>query len=259
MGKFFKYLGIVIVVIILIACCIALVNTLYHNQNMEKKEQTITTTQDIKQLKVSSRYHVEIKYGDDYHLVAYTDKNKQPIVESNQDQLTITTPNSWFGKLFSGLRFGNPPDYIELTLPRETQLDNFDYHGQNGLSLPQIFKTQSAKLSAQFGDVTLADLQANNVDISLQFGNVSLKNATLVNLNNSVQFGNVSVKDTKAKSIEGSVQFGNLEVLNQTTLRYDKMKFETQFGNIKLDNLSVPQLTTSAIFGGITKNKVTEQ
>ncbi|KRN03977.1 hypothetical protein FC86_GL000504 [Holzapfeliella floricola DSM 23037 = JCM 16512] len=259
LGKFFKYLGLTALVIILIALAIAVVNTLYHNQNMQKNEQTITATEDIKKLKVSSRYHVDIKYGDGYHLTSYTEKNKQPTVETRNGELAISTPTSWFSKVFSGLRFGNPPDYIELTVPNGIQLDNFDYHGQNGLTLPEQFNSQNVKLSSQFGNIQLTELQASQVDVSLQFGNISFNNTDLNTVKSSVQFGNLSFKDTKVNDLDGSVQFGNIEVKNQLPLIYDRMKFETQFGSVKLDTLEVNKLTTSAVFGGITKDNVTEK
>lgn len=259
LGKFFKCLGTIVLVLILIALAISVVNTLYHDHNMQKNELPVTATQDIKKLTVSSRYHIDIKYGDDFHLISYTDPGSQPIIETSDGELSISASTSWVSEVFSGLRFGNSPDYIELTIPRQVKLDNFDYHGQNGLTLPEQFNSQNVKLSSQFGNIQLTELQASQVDVSLQFGNISFNNTDLNTVKSSVQFGNLSFKDTKVNDLDGSVQFGNIEVKNQLPLIYDRMKFETQFGSVKLDTLEVNKLTTSAVFGGITKDNVTEK
>lgn len=197
-------------------------------------EDVTKTVKPFKKLVIDTQDdNVKILYGDKYSVKTTGFENKEATINSSNDTLEVTHHNR-DGEIGVTL-IPSDEDGIEITIPRNTKLDDVKIDSQSGM--------------LDINDDLVSVLKVRASDTSVNLNNVKLKSTSFIDVNDGdINAHNSKFTDTSITNADGDMNFQQVDFHGHNNL-------STTDGDINITQLA----DVGIIFNGGEDSEITYQ
>ncbi|MGI6070675.1 MAG: DUF4097 family beta strand repeat-containing protein [Blautia sp.] len=186
--------------------------------------------------------NVNIIESDGYYLeYKIAGSNTKPFYEVKNDTLTLHERQQknqviFFGSGFNSFGFNDNNSYndysINLYLPKDAALDSVKIYNDCGDVSVDRLKSQTAKITADYGDIIIQSLTSRNTDLNCENGDMELNKiqSDTMDLDNS--YGSITGSSLKGKKAEVLLDYGNFRAEH---LDFDELQVNNEYGDVTIN------------------------
>lgn len=179
--------------------------------------------------------NLEVKAGNKFEIKYHGSEYKKPEIDEDDGVMNVKEPDvrdkeikRWEKGFFKIEVHSSHDGEVTITLPQETELEQFDLHMMSG-------------------NVRMKQFAINDLQVESMSGNLDGKTLKLGTIDISVTSGNINLDEVRAKAGEISLTSGDFRLENSRVS--DKLEVSTVSGDNLVKNIQVGRCHLSTVSG----------
>lgn len=189
----------------------------------------------------------DVQYGDTASIYYKIPKNLIPEINVKGNTLEISNAAGNVN-LPGDIKSLDNRDYqVTLIIPKNSEYISMDISVNCGdINLEKI-KLENISVDADFGQISIADLDCTNCEINADMGDISLNNIVAKNLVVDVDCGNIVVDGIECDVVNADNSMGNIEIKEA---KAETGEFDVDMGSLTI-NGDFDEITAGCSMGSI--------
>lgn len=213
------------------------------NPSVEKQDYTVLDEFDSIDLKINSG-DVVIKEGEEFAIeYALYDGAKYKV---ENETLSIEEADTGFIHLGFGWKSENT--YLTIYVPKDTKLNIKKLNVDMGDITIFDIDFENINISADMGDIDLKNIEVSNLDVDADMGDVNFEGVADGKINIEVDMGDVDLKGYLGCDIIVESDMGDVDIYTYYNSQYYKYDIDTDMGDKEINNNGGEHMETDSNF-----------